>query len=238
MLTLPLNVSGSDYIVGDIHGRLDRLERLLALIQFDPEKDRLISVGDLVDRGPNSVEVLRMFRDTPCFYAIRGNHEDMCFNANHAIHLANGGAWYYDLDEEDGKEIDEILHSLPLAIQIVGDPTSSPRYGFVHAEVPEDGWRYLQRMLEEYDDVSYRYQADKDVATLLWSRRLIGKHKYGADYEGVAGVERVFVGHTPVTAPITIGNVTYIDTGGGYKDGMLTAVKLTMNESDMVFSVS
>jgi hypothetical protein len=62
-------------IIGDIHGCYDELRDLLDRI--GPSRDdAIISVGDLVDRGPRSLEVVRFFRSTPGTRAILGNHED------------------------------------------------------------------------------------------------------------------------------------------------------------------
>lgn len=53
-----LNTKGRDYAVGDIHGCFNRLQTVLDEMGFDPSKDRLFSVGDLVDRGPDCDQVL------------------------------------------------------------------------------------------------------------------------------------------------------------------------------------
>src|SRR3546814_19725952 len=73
---LPANTAGRDFIVGDLHGCLDLLQVELARIAFDPTRDRLFSVGDLTDRGPDSMGCLRLLRE-PWFYAVPGNHEDL-----------------------------------------------------------------------------------------------------------------------------------------------------------------
>ena len=53
------NETGRDMVVGDIHGNFSQLRRTLNMLHFSPDKgDRLFSVGDLVDRGPESDEVL------------------------------------------------------------------------------------------------------------------------------------------------------------------------------------
>jgi hypothetical protein len=56
LLALPANTAGRDFVCGDIHGCFDELDAALAKLQFDPAVDRLISVGDLVDRGPRSAD--------------------------------------------------------------------------------------------------------------------------------------------------------------------------------------
>src|SRR3546814_7017992 len=73
---MPANTVGRDFIVGDMHGCLDLFQAQLDRIGFDPTKDRIFSVGDLADRGPDSMGCLRLLRE-PWFHAVRGNHEDM-----------------------------------------------------------------------------------------------------------------------------------------------------------------
>src|SRR5436309_14460719 len=74
------------YVVGDVHGRLDLLDALLAEIEGDiaaqpPRKTLLVFVGDLIDRGPSSAQVierLRCYRRDgvrPVF--LLGNHEEV-----------------------------------------------------------------------------------------------------------------------------------------------------------------
>jgi serine/threonine protein phosphatase 1 len=57
-----LNYDGRDFIVGDLHGCRSMLDELLEHANFDPQKDRLFSTGDLVDRGPDSVGCLELLR--------------------------------------------------------------------------------------------------------------------------------------------------------------------------------
>lgn len=61
-------------IIGDIAGRFDEL--MLLLVQM-PKDEKIILVGDLVDRGPKSREVVEFAMNTPNVITLKGNHEDM-----------------------------------------------------------------------------------------------------------------------------------------------------------------
>ena len=61
-------------VIGDIHGCHDELRDLLDAVG-PSASDRIIAIGDIVDRGPASERVLQFFRDTPNVFSIMGNHE-------------------------------------------------------------------------------------------------------------------------------------------------------------------
>ena len=66
----------STYLIGDVHGCYDELKSLLAQAAFDPEHDRLWLTGDLVARGPASLDVLRFVRSLgPAVRMVLGNHD-------------------------------------------------------------------------------------------------------------------------------------------------------------------
>jgi serine/threonine protein phosphatase 1 len=77
------------YVITDIHGRLTELEALLAQV---PDGAQMVFLGDYVDRGSQSREVVALVRSIPGAICLRGNHEDMLCAPNPHPWLANGGA--------------------------------------------------------------------------------------------------------------------------------------------------
>lgn len=66
----------STYLIGDVHGCYDELQSLLNQVAFDPQVDQLWLTGDLVARGPASLEVLRFVRYLgDCVKMVLGNHD-------------------------------------------------------------------------------------------------------------------------------------------------------------------
>lgn len=70
-----------DIVIGDIHGCARAYQALLESLRPDPQADRLILLGDLFDRGPDSWQVLQMVKEQALafedrFVLLRGNHED------------------------------------------------------------------------------------------------------------------------------------------------------------------
>lgn len=62
-------------VIGDVHGCIAELDELLKTVQYKQREDRLVFVGDLVDRGPDSVAVVRRVRELGA-ECIMGNHEE------------------------------------------------------------------------------------------------------------------------------------------------------------------
>ncbi|MFN0185775.1 MAG: symmetrical bis(5'-nucleosyl)-tetraphosphatase [Aquabacterium sp.] len=65
-----------DYLVGDLQGCCDALDRLLAEIGFSPSRDQLHLLGDLINRGPHSLQTLRRLSDLgDAAQCLLGNHD-------------------------------------------------------------------------------------------------------------------------------------------------------------------
>lgn len=91
----------ADYAVGDLQGCLEPLKCLLEHVSFDPARDRLWLVGDLVNRGPESLETLRYL------YGIRDSV--ICVLGNHDLHLLAASRKIDRLKK--GDTLDDILQA-------------------------------------------------------------------------------------------------------------------------------
>ena len=152
VLEVEENLVGTDYVVGDIHGMYSLLMQELINIGFDSRKDRLFSVGDLVDRGPENKEVIELLKED-WFFAVCGNHEQMCIeNVYHSHeypelyrrHASNGGVWFCLEEFHKQKQIADIFSCLPVIIELKVD---NLKIGIIHADVG-DNWRLLKRNLK------------------------------------------------------------------------------------------
>ncbi len=224
------NTRGRDFIVGDLHGSLAMLETLLRHVGFDAARDRLFSVGDLVDRGADSAGCLALL-DEPWFFAVLGNHEEM-MAANDSDWMRNGGGWIFGVSQDARPEVNRLIEKagkLPLwrTVELPGNR----RFHVVHAELfPGDSnagnreTRHfalesdaeisgLESLLSRYDRVA-GYPVTASWATrLTWGRSVIVdafKRKRYARWGGLQpGCSPIFCGHTII--PNTRGQVQLKD---------------------------
>lgn len=210
---LSLNVRGRDFFVGDIHGCFGALEAKLAAIGFSPGAgDRLISVGDLVDRGPQSDLALEWL-GYPWFYAVRGNHEEAAIDwaadcADEETYIRNGGEWNVRNSLSMNRRIADAFLALPVAMEV---ETVAGVLGIVHAGCPYTHWDTFRAVLESGRDAEVSHACQ----VAMWTRNRIE----GADRSLTTGVFAVVVGHTVVDAVTVLGNTVYIDTGGWSLEG-------------------
>lgn len=203
LLRLAKNDHGRDFVIGDIHFKTTDLHKGLHALGFDREVDRVIAVGDLIDRGAGVLDGLKLLSE-PWFHTVKGNHEWMLINAYRqnplARYASHGAGWWSTIADESKPLIIEKLDSLPVVIEI---ECARGIVGVAHADVPAG-------ML--WNDFTGSLDNSQIEEIALWGRERIIKHYH----EGVKGVWRVCVGHTWIPHPIRLGNVLALDcTGGG-----------------------
>lgn len=200
------NAVGRDFVVGDIHGHFTELQDAIDRIGFNPECDRLFSVGDLVDRGPECEKVLEWL-DKPWFHPVRGNHDDyVCrYDTCEVFNwMRNGGLWFQALVDCEKAEFAAWFRDLPIAIEV---GTDGGKIGIVHASIPGKSWDLAVAGIEGgFDGGLLRNHKN----FFMWSRERYETQ----DNSVVSGVLAIVVGHTPVNAPEVLGNVVHIDTAG------------------------
>ncbi|KAL4722307.1 hypothetical protein ACLX1H_010658 [Fusarium chlamydosporum] len=102
-------------VVGDIHGMLEPFDKLLKKVKFNPETDHVIAVGDMINKGPKSSEVISRLMEIKAS-AVRGNHEDRVILAWRSLSSQHGVAAYLDSEHaarHRGEEEDlKTAHSL------------------------------------------------------------------------------------------------------------------------------
>lgn len=202
---------GRVFVVGDLHGAYQTFMEKLVLLEFDFEKDLVICVGDIVDRGRENLQCIKLLNE-PWFKSVRGNHEDFCIVGSYDSHIANihkdprnGGAWLYKLSDELIEGIATLFIGLPLAMEV---QYKGNLYGFTHADMPFTEWGDLYITDDSQVEVHGRTIQD----WLLWSR--FGYDTKDEFTEVVNGVKAVFHGHTPTCGKIEKrGNEVYVDYG-------------------------
>lgn len=193
---LPENTRGRDFIVSDIHGYFQQLEQALAAQKFDPSVDRLIAVGDLIDRGPQSARACEFLRE-PWFFSVLGNHEQAMLEwllmlntdvANVADVIGVDGTYGTALREAATRHAsfggDWALPMLTAALRGQGDearrwqqalsalplaivlPRKGKRIGIVHATVPGGDWEQFETELAGLPDTHWQVSKPTTRTTL------------------------------------------------------------------------
>jgi len=171
------------YFISDIHGHYDLFMKLLEKINFS-EKDEMIILGDIIDKGPNSIKMIKFVRKQPNIKMLLGNHEYYFIEKYHSlmkkynegedinnilIELQNhfsGETEILDWDDID------FLDSRPYYIE-------TDKYLCVHAGVEVDSFNNV--VPPEKEDVVY----------FLFSRNL-KESNFKTNYD-----KTILFGHTP-----------------------------------------
>ena len=199
------------FVIGDIHGCFDKLRALMDKIPINFKRDQLIFIGDYVDRGPGSLEVVDYLIDlkkrVPGIIFLKGNHEDMLQNyldgSDRFTYLLNGGQ----------RTLDEYLNR----------PNNPGKYPVPTAHLEFFNSLHLYYQTHDYIFVhaglrkKVPLESQKKI-DLLWIR----DEFLSTDFDFG---KRVVFGHTPFKEPLVQTNKIGIDTGAVYGN-RLTCVQL------------
>lgn len=230
---------GRDFVFGDLHGAYDRLLQFMEHVKFDKTKDRMFSVGDLVDRGPLNLECL-MLTYEPWFFHVKGNHEQMMIEFMNrepygAFWSFNGGAWGIQYRDEQSdlamlvKDAIKKINEAPLMLTV--EKQDGSFFHIIHAELSSVK-PLSDQMLDDpklFDEVAFEQSADGDF--ILWGRYMFYEmyarnmtpekiaaymkqvefHRIGSMFSG--DLSHIYSGHTVVQRPTRFFGQTNLDTG-------------------------
>jgi serine/threonine protein phosphatase 1 len=199
------------FAVGDIHGCFDKLTALMEKIDIEWRRDKLIFLGDYIDRGPDSYEVVEYLvnlkKQHPNIIFLKGNHEEMFENylsgKNRLNYLYDGGQQTLDSYMNHRKKD-------------AGYPVPEEHLDFIRALVlfhETDDYIFVHAGLKKGVPVE-KQRSDE----LLWIRDPFVRSR--ANFG-----KRVVFGHTPFLEPLVEPNKIGIDTGAVYRN-RLTCVRL------------
>lgn len=205
------------FVIGDIHGANKALLQCLERSKFDYDNDTLICLGDVVDGWPETPQAIDTLLKIKNLVYIMGNH-DAWADKWHRF------GWQEIIWTEQGGRatINAYIQNPELMIKQREFFLEKPYYYvdkqnrlFVHGGI--------------FKDVSVENHI---VGDLMWDRTLADK-ALQKTFKGDERFKHVYIGHTSIwsvsRAPITQGNVTLMDTGGGY-EGKLSIMDIDTGE--------
>lgn len=202
----------STYVIGDIHGEISQLKTVIDKINYDPAQDKLIFVGDYIDRGENPYEVYKYIKKLAngSNVFLRGNHEELMIDA--VLNKSGRELWYYN-----GGKVTE--YSFPNQSKVLEAARYFNSLPYYHAE---QEYIFVHAGLDPAKELAEQSNHD-----LVWIRfKFINAQK-----EEFKDKRTIVAGHTPVGEVRFMENKILLDTGAG-KGGILSAVEL---ESKRVF---
>jgi diadenosine tetraphosphatase ApaH/serine/threonine PP2A family protein phosphatase len=199
------------FIVGDIHGCLDMLKRLMDQIEWRPDIDRLVFLGDYIDRGddPKGVVdfILELLKSSTLIECLIGNHEAMFLDylarRDRGLFLINGGWTTVASYHMDGDIRDNDLLS----------PEHRAFYGSLKMVVELEDHYIVHAGFRPGVEIGKQSRTD-----MLWIRDpfIHSDFDFG---------KRVIFGHTPFQEPLVMKNKIGLDTGAVF-DNRLTCLEL------------
>ena len=109
------------FVIGDLDADLAKFEQALKSVNFDKNHDVLFSLGDVIDRGADSVKLIKRFIELGVYMSL-GNHEHMLLESllTHdkdyfSLWVKNGGRWHIDTSDEELEFVCNYLRNRPLS---------------------------------------------------------------------------------------------------------------------------
>lgn len=202
------------FVIGDIHGCMEKLERLMGKIDPGPGQDQLVFLGDYIDRGEDSQAVLdyllEVREEHPRSVFLMGNHEKMFLDflsgEEQELFLLNGGAStlrsYLKRQDRLDLLIGGITDAAILSHLIPG--THRVFLQDLHLYYETEDYIMVHAGLKEGVPL-----AEQSIEDLVWIREEF-------IYSDADFGKRVIFGHTPFVQPLVLPNKIGIDTGAVY----------------------
>lgn len=209
---------------GDVHGEASKLKVRLIEAGFDFDQDKLILLGDLIDKGSDSLGALRLVNQDWIEF-IEGNHEQAALEYLETgcpwtgkDWMEHGGDWFFKLNKEEKAEATELLHKLKAKCsRVIEVEQFGRRYIGSHADINLNDWcRDTVTELSKADDFTSR----RDLARYI-------KHGKSNRIKPMNGVEAVFHGHTPFDKALNFENRFWLDTAAYKRNGSVGLAEIT-----------
>lgn len=152
------------WVVGDVQGCARELEQLLETVRFDPARDELWSLGDLINRGPDSLEALRLWRDVGG-RAVLGNHDVYALRAHEVPSRRKPDTLDALFEAADGPELLARLRAQPVLVHLDASGGAVGEAWIVHAGL-DPRWTDLSAVASTFDAAEHddAWLEDPDVA--------------------------------------------------------------------------
>lgn len=226
-----------EFVMGDLHGNLYGLLECLEKVKFNYEKDRLIQLGDVVDRFPHSKEVVDELLKIKNLISIKGNHDDWF------LHWLNTGTHPTNF-KGSGAEATLESYSRGINGNLTPDKVPANHIMFFKNQLPylylngkvfvHGGYnRHFDLFNQPTEDI---FWWDRDLWGAALSRELMSPLiKHTSTFNLGKNIKEVYIGHTPTInyreiKPMYASGIWNLDTGGGYLEGRVSIMNLITRE--------
>ena len=162
-----MNNGDNIWIIGDVHGYFNTFQVLVEKLQLKGN-DIVVMIGDLIDRGPTSAQVVGYVRTTEDFYCIRGNHEQMMiegFDESEFFIERNYDSrfWYHNGGRATESSYVALYSDANAVLSKASDDVSWMKN--LPTEIVLDDWRFVHAGYDQNHDVE-----EQDEQNHLWAR--------------------------------------------------------------------